>query len=95
MLRAVHLAFPKRWLISYIHRPAPALPLSLGYIVQSKHRTYTLSVNISDEARERMFIAGMVGGQHLFHATEPKDGEVRVGIETRPTEDHLGKGHEG
>jgi hypothetical protein len=63
--------------------------------VQPKLCTYAASVNISDEARERMFIAGMVGGQDLFHATEPKDGEVRVGIETRPTEDHLGKGHEG
>jgi hypothetical protein len=60
MLRAVHLAYPKRWLISYIHRPAPALPLSLGYIVQPKHRTYTPSVNISDEVREWMFIVGRV-----------------------------------
>lgn len=63
--------------------------------MQLKLCTYAASVNISDEARERMFIAGMVGVQRLFHAAESENGEVRVGIETRPTEDHLGTGHGG
>ena len=42
---------------------------------QTKIRTCAASVNICDEARERMFLVSMVGVQHPFHVAESKDDE--------------------